>query len=116
MPNHRAPIVTEMVFYKVGGADDPPGKSGAAHFLEHLMFRGTATVPPGEFSAEIARVGGEENAYTTDLEALKANLAARRAFYGRDFPAATWVQVSRLYQPDQVLEVELIAIFPPGTK
>jgi zinc protease len=66
VPNHRAPIVTEMVFYKVGAADDPTGKSGLAHFLEHLMFRGTATVPPGEFSAAIARVGGEENAYTTE--------------------------------------------------
>ena len=76
MPNHRAPIVTEMVFYKAGGADDPPGKSGAAHFLEHLMFRGTKDVPPGQYSAEIARVGGEENAYTTeDYTAFYATVA-----------------------------------------
>ncbi len=64
IPNHRAPIVTHMVWYKVGAADDPPGKSGIAHFLEHLMFRGTKTLAPGEFSAAIARVGGEENAFT----------------------------------------------------
>ena len=54
----------------------------------------------------------KENVYTTDLEALKANLAVRRAFYGTEFPAATWVQVSRLYEPTHVLEVELVAVFP----
>ena len=76
VPNHRAPIATEMMFYKVGGADDPVGKSGTAHFLEHLMFRGTAEVKPGQYSAEIARVGGEENAYTTeDYTAYHATVA-----------------------------------------
>ncbi len=50
IPDHRAPVVTHMVWYMVGAADDPPGKSGIAHFLEHLMFKGTAQVPPGEFS------------------------------------------------------------------
>ena len=54
----------------------------------------------------------KENAYTTNLEALKANQPLRRGYYGKDFPAATWVQVARLYQADQVLEVELIAVFP----
>ncbi|MDQ5980684.1 MAG: 2-iminobutanoate/2-iminopropanoate deaminase [Verrucomicrobiota bacterium] len=52
----------------------------------------------------------KENIYTTDIEALKANLPVRRAYYGKDFPAATWVQVVRLYEPDQVIEVELIAV------
>jgi zinc protease len=65
-PSHRVPAVTQMVWYKVGGADPPAGKSGIAHFLEHLMFRGTATVPPGEFSAQIARNGGRDNAFTTE--------------------------------------------------
>ncbi|HLI22386.1 MAG TPA: insulinase family protein, partial [Stellaceae bacterium] len=50
IPNHRAPIVTQMVYYKVGAADEAIGKSGEAHFLEHLMFRGTKTVAPGDFS------------------------------------------------------------------
>lgn len=64
--NHRAPVVTHMIWYKVGSADEPPGKSGIAHFLEHLMFKGTETVPPGQFSEQVARVGGNENAFTTD--------------------------------------------------
>jgi zinc protease len=63
--NHRAPVVTQMVWYKVGAADEPPGKSGIAHFLEHLMFKGTSNVPVGEFSQLVARVGGNENAFTT---------------------------------------------------
>ena len=77
--NHRAPIVTHMVWYKVGSADDPVGKSGVAHFLEHLMFRGTKTVPAGEFSAMIARVGGDENAFTgADFTAYFQNVAAEQ--------------------------------------
>ncbi len=65
IPNRRAPIATQMVWYKVGAADEPPGKSGIAHFLEHLMFRGTTTMAPGQYSAEIARIGGNENASTS---------------------------------------------------
>ena len=63
--NHRAPIVNHMVWYKVGAADEPRGKSGIAHFLEHLMFKGTETLGPGEFSEIIARNGGKENAFTS---------------------------------------------------
>ena len=64
VPNHRAPVVVHMVWYRVGSADDPAGKSGLAHFLEHLMFKGTKTVAAGEFSKIIARNGGNENAFT----------------------------------------------------
>jgi zinc protease len=63
--NHRAPVVTHMVWYRVGAADEQPGKTGIAHFLEHLMFKGTKTVPPGAFSEMVARLGGSENAFTT---------------------------------------------------
>lgn len=63
--NRRAPIVTHMVWYKVGAADELPGESGNAHFLEHLMFKGTETLGPGEFSEIIARNGGRENAFTS---------------------------------------------------
>jgi len=63
--NHRAPIVMHMVWYKVGAADEPPGKSGIAHFLEHLMFKGTPDMPPGQFSRTVARNGGQDNAFTT---------------------------------------------------
>ena len=65
IPDRRAPVVTHMVWYKSGSADDPPGKSGLAHFLEHLMFKGTKTVPAGEFSRKVAEIGGQENAFTT---------------------------------------------------
>src|SRR6478609_10133234 len=64
IPDHRTPVVTQMVWYKVGSADETPGKSGLAHFLEHLMFKGTAKYPAGEFSQTVLRVGGEENAFT----------------------------------------------------
>ena len=47
--NHRAPVVAHWVWYKVGTADSPPGKSGLPHFLEHLMFKGSGEIPPGEF-------------------------------------------------------------------
>nr|WP_321483708.1 insulinase family protein [uncultured Cohaesibacter sp.] len=65
IPDHRAPVVTHMVWYKVGAADEKPGVSGIAHFLEHLMFKGTKAHPDGEFSKIIASLGGEENAFTT---------------------------------------------------
>jgi zinc protease len=64
IPDHRAPVVTHMVWYRNGSADDPPGKSGIAHFLEHLMFKGTKAHPQGQFSEIIAELGGQENAFT----------------------------------------------------
>jgi zinc protease len=63
--DHRTPVVTQMVWYKVGSADETPGKSGLAHFLEHLMFKGTAKHPVGEFSQTVLRIGGNENAFTS---------------------------------------------------
>ncbi len=63
--DHRAPVVAHMVWYKVGAADEPAGKSGIAHFLEHLMFKGTPTVPSGQFSKIVARNGGRDNAFTS---------------------------------------------------
>lgn len=66
IPDRRAPVVTHMVWYKVGSADEQPGKSGIAHFLEHLMFKGTKTHPEGAFSKAVADVGGEENAFTSN--------------------------------------------------
>src|SRR5690606_23072163 len=65
LEDHRAPIVTHMVWYRVGSADEAPLKSGLAHFLEHLMFKGTKSLAPGEFSAVVARNGGQENAFTS---------------------------------------------------
>ena len=65
IPDHRAPIVTHMVWYKAGSADEPPGKSGIAHFFEHLMFKGTKNHQSGEFGAKVAEIGGSENAFTS---------------------------------------------------
>jgi zinc protease len=77
--DHRAPIVTHMVWYRTGAADDPPGKSGIAHFLEHLMFKGTREVPAGEFDRILARNGGRGNAFTThDYTAYFQDVAADR--------------------------------------
>jgi zinc protease len=65
VPDHRAPVVTHMIWYKVGAADETPGKSGLAHFLEHLMFKGTARHPGNSFSEAVAAIGGQENAFTS---------------------------------------------------
>ncbi len=68
--NNRAPVVTHMIWYRVGAADEPIGKSGIAHFLEHLMFKGHShpelgTMEPGEFSKLVRSLGGEDNAFTS---------------------------------------------------
>ena len=66
IPDHRAPVATHMVWYRNGSADDPLGKSGIAHFLEHLMFKGTAENPAGQFSELVSDLGGQENAFTSN--------------------------------------------------
>lgn len=65
IPDHRAPVVTHMIWYRVGAADEPQGKAGIAHFLEHLMFKGTTRFPQGEFSRLVRANGGDENAFTS---------------------------------------------------
>ncbi len=76
--NHRAPVVTHMVWYGVGAADEPPGKSGIAHFLEHLMFKGSEGLAPGEFSKIIKGLGGNDNAFTSqDYTAYYQSVAAQ---------------------------------------
>ena len=77
--DHRAPVVTHMVWYRAGSADEPPGSSGVAHFLEHLLFKGTDTMAPGEFSATVAKQGGTDNAFTSyDFTAYFQRIAADR--------------------------------------
>lgn len=65
IPNHKAPIIKHMVWYKAGSVDEPRGKGGTAHLLEHLMFRGTRKVKDGVFNDLISRNGGESNAFTS---------------------------------------------------
>ncbi|OJY56461.1 pitrilysin family protein [Thiobacillus sp. 0-1251] len=62
--DHRAPVMVSQVWYRAGSMDEFNGTTGVAHVLEHMMFRGTNTVPPGEFSKRIAAAGGRENAFT----------------------------------------------------
>ncbi|MCC5792298.1 MAG: insulinase family protein [Legionellaceae bacterium] len=76
-PDHRAPVAIVMLWYNVGSADEVPGKTGLAHALEHMMFKGTRTYPPGYFSKTIAGVGGQENAFTSnDYTAYFEKIAA----------------------------------------
>jgi len=77
--DRRAPVVVHMVWYRVGAADEPPLKSGIAHFLEHLMFKGTTTQPAGAFSATVEANGGRDNAFTSwDYTGYFQRIAADR--------------------------------------
>ena len=76
IPDHRAPVVTHMVWYKVGAADEPRGVSGIAHFLEHLMFKSTDKIAVGDFSKIISKLGGQDNAFTgQDVTAYHQRIA-----------------------------------------
>ncbi len=77
--DHRASVVTHMLWYRVGSADEPEGASGVAHFLEHLMFKATDDLAAGEFSAVVAANGGNDNAFTSsDYTAYFQRVAADR--------------------------------------
>lgn len=86
IPDHRAPVVTHMIWYRVGAADETGGQSGIAHFLEHLMFKGTEKHPGEEFRNRVAAIGGDENAFTSSdytayfQRVAKENLAEMMAF------------------------------------
>jgi zinc protease len=88
IPDHRAPVVTHMIWYKVGAADETPGKSGLAHFLEHLMFKGTAKNPTGHFSHVLATIGAQENAFTgNDYTAFYQRVPSQKLKLVMDFEA-----------------------------
>jgi zinc protease len=77
--DRRAPVVTHMMWYRVGAADEARGHSGIAHFFEHLMFKGTRDIAPGEFSRTVARNGGDDNAFTSwDYTAYYERIARDR--------------------------------------
>ncbi|MEZ5774077.1 MAG: pitrilysin family protein [Hyphomicrobiaceae bacterium] len=108
IPDHRAPIVNHMVWYKVGGADEPPGESGIAHFLEHLMFKGTEQIPVGEFSKIIARNGGQDNAFTNnDVTAYYQSVARERLPLVMQMEADRMVNL-RLDEKDVLTERDVI--------
>lgn len=108
--NHRAPAVTHMIWYKVGAADEPPRKSGIAHFLEHLMFKGTETRAPGEFSDLVARNGGRENAFTSqDYTGYFQTIAADRLALMMELEADRMtglVLTDDIIQPERLVVIE----------
>src|SRR5688572_6152222 len=79
LEDHRSPIVTVQTWYRVGSRNEARGATGIAHFLEHLMFRGTARHGPGEFARLVERNGGQDNAFTSqDVTSYYVNIAADR--------------------------------------
>jgi zinc protease len=109
VPNHRVPVVTHMVWYKVGAADEPAGKSGIAHFFEHLMFKGTEKRAAGEFSKAVARNGGRENAFTgQDYTAYHQTVAVDRLELLMEMEAD---RMTHLVLTENEVEPERLVIF-----
>ncbi len=106
--NHRVPVVTHMVWYRVGAADEGPGETGIAHFLEHLMFKGTPRFPNGEFSEIVARNGGQENAFTSyDYTAYYQTVAKDRLELVMDMEAD---RMTNLVLSDEDIETERMVV------
>jgi zinc protease len=106
--DHRAPVVVHMVWYRAGAADEAPGVSGVAHFLEHLLFKATDTLESGEFSATVAANGGSDNAFTSqDTTAYHQRIAADRLGLMMQMEADRMVNI-RLSEADILTEREVI--------
>lgn len=106
--DHRAPVVEHMVWYRAGSADEERGVSGVAHFLEHLLFKGTNTLEPGEFSATVAANGGTDNAFTSyDKTAYHQRVAADRLGLMMQMEADRMVNL-QLSEQDILTEREVI--------
>ena len=106
--DHRAPVVVQMIWYQVGAADEPRGHSGIAHFLEHLMFKGTEKVGPNEFSAILEAQGGDDNAFTSwDYTAYFQHIAADRLEMVMELEADRMRNL-RLTEDDVLTEREVI--------
>jgi zinc protease len=108
VPDRRAPVVTHMVWYRVGAADEPPGVSGIAHFLEHLMFKSTEKIAVGEFSKIVSRLGGNDNAFTGhDVTAYFQRVAKDRLKTVMEMEADRMVNL-RLDEKEVVTERDVI--------
>ncbi len=106
--DHRAPVVVNMVWYRVGAADDPAGHSGIAHFLEHLMFKATDALEEGEFDAVVQANGGQHNAFTGwDYTAYHQRVAADRLGLMMEMEADRMVNL-RLDRSDWLPERDVI--------
>lgn len=108
IPDHRAPVVTQMVWFRVGAMDDPQGLSGLAHFFEHMMFRGTKSVPGDQFARTLARNGGEDNAFTTqDYTAFYEQIARDRLKLAMDLEADRMAELD-LSEPNVNTERDVV--------
>jgi zinc protease len=108
IPDHRTPVVTHMLWYRVGAADETAGKSGLAHFLEHLMFKGTAKNPQGLFSQVVATIGGQENAFTaSDYTGYFQRVAREHLKQMMEFEAD---RMTGLILTDEVVRPELAVV------
>ncbi len=108
IPDTRAPVVTHFVWYRVGSADEPPGVSGIAHFLEHLMFKSTEKIPSGEFSKIVSRLGGQDNAFTShDMTAYYQRISKDRLPKMMEMEADRMVNL-RLEEKDVITERAVI--------
>ncbi|MEZ5750445.1 MAG: pitrilysin family protein [Paracoccaceae bacterium] len=106
--DHRAPVVVNMVWYRVGAADDPAGHSGIAHFFEHLMFKATETMDEGDFDAAVQANGGTHNAFTSwDYTAYHQRVAADRLELMMQMEAERMVHL-RLDRSDWATERDVI--------
>ncbi|OED48501.1 zinc protease [Rhodobacteraceae bacterium (ex Bugula neritina AB1)] len=106
--DHRVPVVQQMVWYRAGSADEPPGQSGVAHFLEHLLFKGTDKLAPGELSATVRANGGQDNAFTSyDYTAYFQRVAADRLELMMQMESDRMTNL-RLSEEDIVTEREVI--------
>jgi zinc protease len=97
LPDRRLPVVTHMIFYKVGAADEPTGRSGLAHLLEHLMFKATTRIGPNEYSRIISRIGARDNAVTS----------ADMTYYYQRVPRTALGQVMQL-EADRIRGLKLV--------
>ncbi|MFZ4809085.1 MAG: M16 family metallopeptidase [Hyphomicrobiaceae bacterium] len=108
IPDNRAPVVTHMAWYRVGAADEPPGHSGIAHFLEHLMFKATDKIPAGQFSKIVSRLGGQDNAFTSqDATAYFQRVAKDRLRQVMEMEADRMINL-RLDEPEVLTERNVI--------
>ncbi len=106
--DHRAPVVVQMLWYRIGAADESPGHSGIAHFLEHLMFKGTDEVGPNEFSSIVEAQGGNDNAFTSfDYTAYFQRVAADRLDLMMKLEADRMRDLT-LLEPDVLTERDVI--------
>jgi zinc protease len=104
----RAPIVTHMIWYRVGRADEPPGRSGLAHFVEHLMFKATAAHETGEFQRAVGQLGGSDNALTSqDSTVYYQRMAKQHLSTAMRFEADR-MQNLRPTEQDMVVERDIV--------